>query len=107
MSQRDTLRDLDAHLMGAFHAAGFADDATFTPQAGAPVECRVYVDRGNAVFEQFGVEVVGNRVVVGILRADVERPDIGDTIAIGSESFRLENRIASDESLTRWVVAPV
>lgn len=106
MSQADTLRALDAQLMGAFHAAGWADDATYTPQVGDAVSCRVYVDRGNAVFEQFGVEVVGNRIVVGILRADVERPDVGATLAIGSETFRLEDRIGSDESLTRWVVAP-
>lgn len=106
MSQRDTLRDMDAALMDAFHAAGWADDATFTPQAGAPVECRVYVDRGPAVLEQFGVEIAGNRIVVGILRADVERPDVGDGLVIGSESFVLEARIHNDESLTRWVVLP-
>jgi peptidase E len=107
MSQLDALRGIDGLLMDAFRTAGFADDAVFTPLAGASVACRVYVDRGNAVFEQFGVEVVGDRIVVGIMRMDVNRPEAGSTLAIGSETFRLEDRIASDESLTRWVVAPV
>ena len=106
MSQKDTLRALDAQLMDAFHAAGWADDATYTPLVGDPVACRVYVDRGNAVFEQFGVEVVGNRIVVGILRADVERPESTATLEIDGDTYRLEDRIAADESLTRWVVVP-
>lgn len=106
MSQADFMRDLDAQLMGAFHAIGLADDATFTPAAGGPVACRVYVDRNPATLEQMGVQTDGNRIVVGILRAEVDRPDVGDALAIGSESFQLEARIFNDESLTRWVVLP-
>lgn len=106
MSQAAFLQDLDAQLMDAFHAAGMADDATYTPQAGAAVACRVYVDRDPAVLDQLGVEIAGNRIVVGILRAEVDRPDVGDTLAIGSETFTLEARIHHDESLTRWVVLP-
>ena len=107
MSQAGFLRDLDAQLMDAFHGAGLADDATYTPpEAGTPVARRVYVDRASAVLELHGVEVAGNRIMVGILRAEIDRPDIGGTLAIGSESFVLEARIHHDESLSRWVVLP-
>lgn len=106
MSQAAFIRDLDEQLMGAFHTLGLADDATYTPAVGAPVACRVYVDRHPATLEQMGVEVAGNRIVIGILRAEVERPDIGGGIAIGSETFKLEARIHHDESLTRWVALP-
>lgn len=107
MSQTDFLRNLDSILMGAFHAAGMADSATYTPPGvGAPAACRVYVDRNPAALEQMGVEVAGNRIVVGILRAEVNRPDVGGTLVIGSETFVLEARIHADESLTRWVALP-
>ena len=106
MSQAAFLHDIDDRLMTAFHAAGMADDATYTAPAGSPVACRVYVDRDPATLEQMGVEIAGNRIVVGILRAEVDRPDVGGTLAIGSETFTLEARIHADESLTRWVVLP-
>lgn len=107
MSQQAFLRDLDAQLMGAFHAAGMADSATYTPPAGgASTACRVYVDRDPAVLDQMGVEIAGNRIVIGILRTEVNRPDVGGTLVIGSETFVLEARIHADESLTRWVALP-
>lgn len=107
MSQAAFLRDLDDQLMGAFHGAGLADDATYTPPGGAAVPCRVYVDRDPATLALNGVEVAGNRIMIGILRAEVDRPDIGGQLVIGSETFALEDRIRHDESLTRWVVLPV
>jgi hypothetical protein len=106
MSQTDTLRALDATLMDAFHAAGFADSATYTPPVGAAVACKVYVDRNAAFLSQDGADIAGNRIVVGILRADVARPEAGATVAVGSETFELEALVQQDESLTRWVVLP-
>jgi len=108
MSQSAFLQDLDAQLMGAFHAAGLADDATYTPPGSViATACRVYVDRDPATLELNGVDVAGNRIMVGILRAEVDRPDIGGQLVIGSEHLKLEARIRHDESLTRWVVVPV
>ena len=106
MSQAAFLRDIDEQLMSAFHAAGLADDATYTLSPASPVACRVYVDRGAASLEMHGVEVGASRIVVGILRAEVASPEVGATLAIGSETFKLEQRIHKDESLTRWVVSP-
>ena len=107
MSQAAFLRDLDNQLMGAFHAAGLADDAMYTAATGGTaVPCRVYVDRDPATLELNGVDVAGNRVMVGILRAEIDRPDIGGVLVIEGDSFVLESRIRNDESLTRWVVAP-
>lgn len=106
MSQAAFLRDIDEQLMGAFHAAGLADDATYTMSPAGPVTCRIYVDRAAATLEQYGVEVGSSRIVVGLLRAEVSSPKVGATLAIGSETFKLEQRIHKDESLTRWVVIP-
>lgn len=106
MSQLDTLRALDAQLMDAFHAAGFADTATYTPPAGSAVACKVYVDRAAAFLDQDGVAVAGHRIVIGILRADVDRPERLGTVAVGSETFTLEEMVQQDESISRWVVMP-
>lgn len=106
MSQAAFLRDLDSQLMDAFHGAGLAEDAEYTAPGGAAVSCRVYVDRDPATLEVNGVDVAGNRIMVGILRAEIDRPDIGGLLVIGSETFVLEARIRHDESLTRWVVVP-
>ena len=106
MSQTDTLRAFDATLMDAFHAAGWADTATYTPLVGAPVACKVYVDRAAAFLDQDGVAVAGHRIVIGILRADVDRPEAGGMVAVGSETFELEELLQRDESITRWVVLP-
>ena len=108
MSQAGFLRDIDEQLMGAFHAAGLADDAEYTaPTGGAAVPCRVYVDRDPAMLAMNGVEVAGNRVMVGFLRAEIDRPDIGGVVVIDGESFVLEARIRHDESMARFVVAPL
>lgn len=106
MSQSATLRAMDATLMGAFHAAGFADAATYTPPVGNAVGCTVYIDRAAAFLDQDGVAVAGHRIVIGILRADVDRPEAGGIVAVGSETFELEEVLQRDESITRWVVLP-
>jgi hypothetical protein len=47
---------------------------------------------------------VGPLILVRILRADVEMPDAGGTLAIGSETFKLGRPESEDESSSRWVV---
>lgn len=104
MSQQDTLRALDAQIMGAMLAAGFADAATYTAPAGSPVNCSVYVNHNAGFLDQDGVEVASNRTVIGILRADVNRPVRGAVVVVGPESFTLEEMVQRDESMQRWVV---
>jgi hypothetical protein len=107
MSQTAALRTLDARLMRAFSARGFADTVTYTPPVGAPVAgIKVYVDRAAAFLDQDGVAIAGNRIVIGILRADVNAPLRAGTLTIGAETFTLEELLQQDESLTRWVVLP-
>ena len=107
MSQAAFLADLDAQIMGALHATGMADTATYTPPVGAAVAgIKVYVDRAAQFLDQDGVAVAGSRIVIGILRADVAQPVRAGTIVIGSETFKLEEEVQQDESMTRWVVLP-
>lgn len=104
MSQVQFLRDLDATIVGAFRDVGMADVATYTPPAGVGVICTVLVDRA---FSQFGddqVPVGVPQVVISLLRAEVAAPQRGGTVAIGAELFTLAERIAEDESQTRWLV---
>lgn len=111
MSQAAFLAALDAQIMGAMHATGMADTATYTPPVGAAVpDIKVYVDRAAAFLDQDGVAIAGTRIVIGILRADVATPVRAATVTIGSgattETFQLEELLQQDESLTRWVVLP-
>ena len=94
---------LDAAIHGAMAGAGIADTGTYTPPAGTPVTCRVYVDRAVQQMGDYG-PVAGPRTIVGLLRADVPAPHAGGIVAVGTEQWELESEIARDESVTRWVV---
>lgn len=104
MSQADFLRNMDATLHAAFAGAGMAETGTYTPQGGgAAVPVRVMIDRGVQAQGEYGV-AVGPLILVRILRADVESPDAGGTLVIGSETFTLDRPESEDESASRWVV---
>lgn len=104
MSQTATLRALDAALMTAFHGAGLADTGVYTALPGAPVPCRVYVDRVEQFFGGDGTEVAGYRTTLTLLRADVPRPVRGATVAADGVTYTLEQIDAQDASMSRWVV---
>ena len=106
MSQTAALRALDADIMGAMADAGFADVGTYTAPSGSPVPCTVYIDRNAGFLEQDGAAIAGNRIVIGILRADVDRPVRGGVITVDAETFELEDMVQRDESMQRWVVLP-
>lgn len=104
MSQAATLQALDAELFAAFAGAGAADSGTHTPAAGgSATPCTFLVDRAAQFFDE-ATGVAGNRIVIGILVAQVATPARRDVIAIGAETFKLEQLLERDESLTRWVV---
>jgi hypothetical protein len=106
MSQAATLRDLDAIFAEQLLAAGMADTATYTPPgAGDPVDCTVLVDRNAQFFGDNG-EVFGHRILITIFLAEIAAPARQGVIAIGAESFALEQLDARDESQQRWLVVP-
>lgn len=103
MSQLATLQELDAALAAAFLAAGLADSATYTPPAGAAVACTVLIDRA-AQFYDDAAGVAGNRIVITLYVAEVAVPVRTAAVVIGSETFKLDQLIDRDESMSRWVV---
>jgi len=105
MSQLDTLRELDATLIGAFKDAGLADDAVYTPPGGgAPVACEVMVDEGIAEFGEDLATVVGRRTLVSLQLRQVPNPVRGATVQVGAATYTLDIPESRDQSLSRWVV---
>lgn len=104
MSQRDTLRDMDDTLVAAFKGAGLADDAVYTPPAGAPVSCEVMVDEGIAEFGEDLATVVGRRTLVSLLLRQVPNPVRGATVVVDGTTYTLDIPESRDQSISRWVV---
>ena len=105
MTQRDTLRALDADLHAAFATAGFADTGTYTaPGGGAAVSVRAYLDdvRIDGAGD-FG-DAYGRRTEVMLLRADVSAPLQGGTLVLDGVTYKLGQPLEEDDSATRWVV---
>ncbi len=105
MTQRDSLRELDATLVAAFKAAGLADDAIYTPPGGgAAIACEVMVDDGIAEFGEDLATVVGRRTLVSLQLRQVPNPVRGATVQVGAETYTLDIPESRDQSLSRWVV---
>lgn len=106
MSQLETLRAMDADIVGALRDAGMADIAAYTPPGGGAAVAGVdaLVDRAVAFFGTDGVTVAGYRNVVTLFKDQVADPQRGGTVAIDSEVFTLDELDAHDESMSRWVV---
>lgn len=113
MSQRDTLRAMDAALDQAFKAAGLADSA-FYIAPGQPVAtavpCDPLVDRDVEIYGDEGAEVAARVTTVTLRRAQVDARR-GALLVLGSdpsdpaaERFRLAAPVGSDESRTIWQV---
>lgn len=104
MSQLLTLQALDADFAAAFASAGMADAASYTAVAGGgAIACTAMIDRAAQFFDdQQGV--AGTRVVIALQLAEVPAPARKDTVVIGAETFKLDQLVERDESLTRWVV---
>lgn len=103
MNESDTLRELDAEIMDAFANAGLASSARHrSARTGAETDIIVLrdpqiVQDGPATFR---------RETMSIQRADVT-PAEGDTVAIGSERWRLVTLVDEDDSVQQWAVARV
>lgn len=97
MTQRDTLRSLDAALHAAFTAAGLADTVVHTPAVGGPITRRGYVDRAVA-FMGGQAQVRNSGGTITLLRADGVDPKSGDTLAVGADLYRVDLVEIDDES---------
>lgn len=104
MSQSTFLRDLDDDLMVAFKGAGMADAGVYTPVAGAPIDCDVYVDEGIAEFGDDLATVVGRRTLVTLLTRQVPVPERDATVLADGVTYTLDRLESRDQSVQRWVV---
>jgi hypothetical protein len=104
MSQREALRDLDASLVTAFQANGFADEATYTAPAGVATACVVLVDDQVAEYGEDGATVVGYRTLIRIFLREVAAPVRGATVVADGKTYRLDELESRDQSMERWVV---
>ena len=107
MTQRATLRALDADIMSAFRGAGMADTGTHrtvdgveTPDVTVTID-DVDVERYDG---EGGVVVVGRRQELTLQRAEVDAPAEHDTVTLeDGDVYRLQQLVSRDASLTRWV----
>lgn len=108
MSQKAFLRELDGELVGAFMAAGMADEALYTPAGGgAAVACEVLVDRDVRDYGDDVAPVGTSYTLIAFQRSQVE-PQRGATVVVDpdgdAEVFTLDAETKRDESMARWVV---
>lgn len=96
MSQRDTLRALDAMLVAACAAAGVADAATYDGQT----TCTALIDREQAFYGDDPQVIVGVRTVARLQLAEVPEPRRGKRLELTEtgERFRLGAELERDES---------
>lgn len=87
-----------------FKRAGMADDATYkaTPHA-TPVPCTIYVERD---VQQVGqdMQTADTVTTLRVSSAVVDRPPIGSTFTVGSETFVVEKIESSDEAYHLCIV---
>lgn len=106
MSQRETLRAMDAAMVDAFKGAGLADAGTYTPPGGgAAVDVDVFVDRDVRVFEDEGAGIPAPAIVVTLFLAQVA-PKRGGVVVVDGDSLTLCDELQRDESRVRWTVQP-
>lgn len=109
MSQRSTLRAIDAEMFAAFRAEGAADSAVHRTRDG--VETAITVLYDDAPLETYTdgiVTAAGQRRELTILAGEVAAV-VGDTVTITEtgEAFTLQSEIDQDDSASRWVVRPL
>lgn len=104
MSQRRAMQALDTDIATALLDAGMADAAQYHAPGAVPVPCTVLVDR-EAQFYEDSTDIVGRRVVITLYLSEIPAPVRHARVLLADgEAFRLDARIAGDESLQKWVV---
>ena len=105
MSQKAFLAGLDVDMHAAFLSAGMADSGQYTPKAGVPVECDVYVDRSTQEagdLGQFRSSRTEVTYVLGSMGSTVPAPE--GVLVVDGETLTNIHEISNDGSLSRWVV---
>lgn len=108
MSQLDFIRETVSDFFDALIGSNLADSAMYTdPQKGStPVSCRVLVRRAINPFGNFG-NVLGQDIELRIPTADVPAARRDGTVqvtsaALGTETFKLVEKLNDTGALTTW-----
>jgi hypothetical protein len=109
MSQRSTLRAIDAEMFAAFAGAGLGDTGTHRTRDGIAMPVMIlHDDIAPDVYTEGPVNVGVRKREIVLLRAEVEAI-AGETVEIDDtgETLRLLSISDQDSSIVRWSVTPV
>jgi hypothetical protein len=113
MSQQSFMRSIDAQMFAAFAAAGMGSgNCIYRTRDGVETTGLTMLFDDVALVEANGTDnegsiVAGQRREMTIQRAQVNAPAAGDFVLVDGARWRLMQRVAFDQSITRWIVASV
>jgi hypothetical protein len=109
MTQRATLRAIDADIFGAFAAAGMADTGSYVSPDGEVTDGITYTYDDVSLIDsgEGGVRAVGRQREITLQLSEVSPVERGVVIGDDGSSWRLVGLIEDDQSMSRWAVAPV
>lgn len=109
MTQRATLRALDADILSAFAAAGMADTGSYVSPDGdeTPVSY-LFDDTQFADVGEAGARVMVRERQIGLMLSEVTPVENGRVIGDDGRTWRLVAPTSeSDDSMSWWFVAPM
>lgn len=105
MSQKAFMADFDVAAHAAFADAGMADRGQYTPKAGAPVACDVFVDRSVQELGELGQSRGARTEVVYVLSSMAPTvPAAEGVLVVDGDTLTNVYEISNDGSLSRWLV---
>lgn len=112
MSELDFRREIVSDLFDGLVGSNVADSGLYTPPGGSPVPCRMKINRGAGAIGNFaraGGEKLSVLLVLGDLTTSPARAATVSvtSIAAGTETFTLLQRISDDAAIAEWAVERV
>lgn len=109
MTQRATLRALDADILSAFAAAGMADTGTYrAPDGDETAISYMFDDVQFADVGEAGTRAMIRERQIGLMLAEVTPVENGRVIGDDGRTWRLVAPTGeADDSMSWWFVAPM
>ena len=101
---KTALQTITGEIVDAFISAGIADSGTYTAPGGSAIPCRVFINRDQDVFGEFG-GAVRKATTIDLLLSEIPTPKREGIIVADGATFKLV-RLAkpADESVATWEV---
>jgi len=84
-----------------------AQDATYTPVAGAAVMVRVIISQPDVMAQPFGVSVVSESTTLKVRVSDIANPVAGDLITISDVAYKIKGKPQRDSKRHIWLLETV